>query len=147
MYSINRVMSKLMMWFVLATIVGGCPNKQEERLNVLGSIGKAGGIELFHEKCATIALRMTTDDLVSLDFNDRACEELAAFIGSIPQLIVLSEDRRLLTIQLSGGFCHMGLIVKVSGGKLSEKESLQAGQVADTWRRSRMSELVFWYAE
>ena len=142
-----KVVSMFVTGAILAVVVDGCTDEQDESSRVVVSVEKSGGMEMFREKCSLVAKQMETRDMSLLDFNDKANEELAVFVGEIPQLVELNDERKLLTIQLSGGFCHKGLIVKVSGGNLSEDETRRAAQVADTWRRIRMAESVFWYTE
>ena len=52
-----------------------------------------------------------------------------------------------LTLQLEGGFCHKGLVVSVSGEKLSEDRAKQSSQASEEWRWKRLDDFIYWYEE
>ena len=136
--------------FLSGVVFCGCfgyVDEQEVRSNVISAIERAGGVECFVKKCAEVAERMKPCEYLGHD--DSAYRELESFCGQRPQLILLNGDRELLTIQMLGGFCHMGLIVKTSAeSNLSEPESRdKACGASGRWSRTRVSESVFWYAE
>ncbi len=149
MNNVKRLAMMFSCCFLLGTFFCGCfgyVDEQDVRSNVTSAIEKAGGAGCFVRKCAEIAQRMKPCEY--LDNADSGYRELESFCGQRPQFILLDGDGELFTIQMLGGFGHMGLIVKISGGNLSEAESRdKAAGASSRWGRTRVSESVFWYAE
>ena len=151
MWKLSENLAKVARWLLglamLSPIVG-C--HKDSCKDVLAAIERSGGACAFVSNCTQVVARgkqEETENLRAFLIDADDAPELEKFCGMRPQFVVCNSDSGLLTLQLKGGFCHKGLVVSVSGEKLSEDRAKQSSQASERWRWKRLDDFIYWYEE
>ena len=151
MWKLSEDLAKVARWLLgLAMLwpIVGC--HKDSCKDVLAAMERSGGASAFVSNCTQVAARGKqegTENLRSFWIDAGDAPELEKFCGMRPQFVVCNRDSGLLTLQLKGGFCHKGLVVSVSGEKLSEDRAKQSSQASERWRWKRLDDFIYWYEE
>ena len=158
MWKLSENLAKVARWLLgLAMLwpIVGC--RKDSSKDVLAAMERSGGASAFVSNCTQVVARGKQEETENLrafliDADDAPVAVLLrgnyALIEEDLQIRFLRHElRRRVRLQLKGGFCHKGLVVSVSGEKLSEDRAKQSSQASERWRWKRLDDFIYWYEE